>query len=189
MKIDPQHFFQKYLDPQKGAVAEWGAQVGFWGGDRAATLERVVSLAETGITQAGLGASKRLEYCKQHLAEIDALRSSIRSRVLVAFARLTGVRTFSSSRWLRRMLEGGLDLVVIVLLPLVLIALWPAEAIARWRLRRADERENGALGLKAAAKIYLSVWFETHADRGALAAKIKNQRADEPRQASGAGVV
>jgi hypothetical protein len=183
VKIDARDFFQKYLDPHKPEVAEWGAQVGFWGGNRPAALERVSNLAETAITQAGLGASKRLEYCKQRFAEIEALRSSVRSRVFLAFARLTGVTSFSSTRWLRRILEGGLDLAVIVFLPLVLIALWPSAAIARWRFHRADDRESGALGLKAAAKIYLMVWFETHADRGELAAKIKNRRADDPRRA------
>jgi len=174
MAIGPAQFFREYLDPHKREVAEWGAQVGFWHRDRTVAIERVVKLAESAISQAGLDSSARLNHCRMRLDKVEKLQRSMRFRVFESFARMTGAESFSSPSRLHNFLESALDIAAIVFLPIFLVVILPYAAMARRALHKSDERESRILALKEAAKTYLIVWFEVHVDRGELAARIKN---------------
>lgn len=177
MYIARDQFFSGYLDPHKPELAEWGSQVGLCGGDRDAALARVTKLAETAVTQAGLDVSNRRGHCKESLDVIERLRSAVRSRFYDAFGRLAGVKDLRSRGMFRKSLESALNVVSAACLPLVLLALLPVEMFARWRYRRAEDRESGAAALRSAAKVYLTVWFERHVDRGELASRIQRNKA------------
>jgi hypothetical protein len=177
MYIARDQFFSRYLDPHKPELAEWGSQIGLWGGDRETALARVSQLAETAATQAGLDALSRRMHCKESLDAIQHLRSAVRTRLFDSLGALAGVKALHSRGWLRKGVESGLNVVAAACLPLVLLALLPVEMFARWRYRRAEDRESGASALRAAAKAYLTVWFERHVDKGELASRILRTKA------------
>src|SRR5262245_6368028 len=136
MKLDPQQFFRDYLDPHKPDVAEWGAEVGFWGGNRASAEKNIRGLIDAAIAQAGLNPSKRFEQYDELRTQVNGTRGRMFSRLGSACGRLTGSIHRSSRSLLPRMAETLGDLGMIVALPTFLAAHWTVKAVVERRFRQ-----------------------------------------------------
>ena len=175
MTIDSAEFFQKFLDPHKTDVAEWGAEAGFWGLSRSAGLQRVVKLVESAISQAGFGQSAKPKYLGERLERIGDVKKAVLNRINAGIGRLTGANGFSSRSWVQRFFECLFDIASIAFLPFVFGAALMLEAMTRRSFNRLDEGQKGIDVLRRGAEAYLTVWFESHADRGELASRIKRR--------------
>jgi hypothetical protein len=182
MTIDTGQFLRDYIGPHEREVAEWGAEVGFWGLDHHAALSNVRKLAESALLQAGNVSPAFIERSRERHSATSAFRYATRMRLRLSQERLTGAKSPSSSSRYRRTIELVADLAVLVYAPVLLVLHWPTSALAVRRYRRLQERENGISELRLAAVECLTLVFERHVNRGILAARIQdaNLKQDAP---------
>lgn len=166
MRIEFSEFFDRYLNPLREQAAEGGAFAGLRGRGRDSAMERIRKLASTAIAKANLGAPARLAQAQKKLADIERVQESIRDRMKVAYSRLIGVAPFSSHKPLRKVIEGLIDLVVLVLFPVAYLATWPVAAFRGWRASRLERQEGAVLRLEKAAVDYLTIEFDWYFEKG-----------------------